>query len=227
MHTLKLWKSSKIKKSFQTPEWSSTFSTPPWGGSQAPSPRCQEASGRTMVLVTVRIRTRLSHRPGADGYGNRLQSYNTFLCPKHEQRSWDTEEVWKLGDKNQVGSLHTMHREVAHGTQEEDKTGHSQHGWPVAKSCSTPWTGAPASLPGFTAPHCLRSLLIHAHWDSDAIQSSHPLPSLLLLLSVFPNTRGPFSMNRLLASRGQSIGASASVSVFPMNIRWIFRVDFL
>ena len=155
MHTLKLWKSSKIKKSFQTPEWSSTFSTPPWGGSQAPSPRCQEASGRTMVLVTVRIRTRLSHRPGADGYGNRLQSYNTFLCPKHEQRSWDTEEVWKLGDKNQVGSLHTMHREVAHGTQEEDKTGHSQHGWPVAKSCSTPWTGAPASLPGFTAPHCL------------------------------------------------------------------------
>ena len=41
------------------------------------------------------------------------------------------------------------------------------------------------------------SLLIHAHWVRDAIQSSHPLPPLLLLLSVFPNTRTFFNESTL------------------------------
>ena len=72
-----------------------------------------------MVLVTVRIRNRLSHQPGADGYVNGEQSYSTFLCPKHEQQLWDLGAVWKFSDKSQVGNctqqaqgnLHKEHRE--------------------------------------------------------------------------------------------------------------------
>ena len=191
MHTLKLWKSSKIKKSFQTPECSPTFSTPPWGGSQAPSPRCQEASGRTMVLVTVRIRNRLSHRPGADGYVNRLQSYSTFLCPKHEERSWDTGKVWKLVTKSKWG-IYTpctgkVHMALRRKTRRATASTVSQLLNHVQPHGLQHLHHFQASLPLTVS----RSLLIHAHWDSDAIQSSHPLPSLLLLLSVFPNTR-PF-----------------------------------
>ena len=40
---------------------------------------------------------------------------------------------------------------------------------------------------------------------------------LLLLSSVFPKASGSFPMSRLFTSRGQNIGASASV--FPMNIQ--------
>ena len=60
------------------------------------------------------------------------------------------------------------------------------------------------SSPGFLA-HCfLEFTQIHVCWVSDAIQPSHPL----LLPSLFPRIR-VFQMSRLLASSGQSIGASA------------------
>ena len=45
---------------------------------------------------------------------------------------------------------------------------------------------------------------------------------LLLLPSIFPSIRS-FPLSQFFASDGQSIGASASASVLPMNI----RVDFL
>ena len=45
--------------------------------------------------------------------------------------------------------------------------------------------------------------------------------SLLLLPSIFP-TSGSFPMSQLFASGGQSIGASASASVLPMNIQGWF-----
>ena len=103
MHTVKLWKSYKIKKASKLQNApSGSLALHHGAGSQAPSPSCQEASGRTMVLVTVRIRNRLSHPPGADGYVNGGQSYGTFLCPKHKQRWWDLGAVWKLSDKSQV-----------------------------------------------------------------------------------------------------------------------------
>ena len=60
----------------------------------------------------------------------------------------------------------------------------------------------------------------HVHWISDAIQPSRPLsPSSSLALNLsFPASRS-FSMSRLFASGGQSIGASVSASVLPMNIQ--------
>ena len=53
---------------------------------------------------------------------------------------------------------------------------------------------------------------------------SHPLPSCP---QSFPAS-GSFPMSQLFASGGQSIGASASVSVLPMNIQgWIpFKTDW-
>ena len=53
----------------------------------------------------------------------------------------------------------------------------------------------------------------HVHWAGDAIQPSHPLsspspPALEL---------GSFPMSQQFASGGQSIGASASTLVLPMN----------
>ena len=59
----------------------------------------------------------------------------------------------------------------------------------------------------------------HVHWDSDAIQPSHPLlsPSLTACLQYFPAS-GSFPMSQYFASGGQSIGVSASASVIPMNI---------
>ena len=60
----------------------------------------------------------------------------------------------------------------------------------------------------------------HVHWVSDVIQPSSPLsPSLFSsCLQSFPAS-GSISMSQLFESGGQSIGASASASVFPMNVQ--------
>ena len=58
----------------------------------------------------------------------------------------------------------------------------------------------------------------HVHWVGDAIQPSHPVSPFSSCPQSFPAS-GSFPMNRLFTSDGQSIGASASVSVLPMNIQ--------
>ena len=63
----------------------------------------------------------------------------------------------------------------------------------------------------------------HVHWVVDAIQPSHPLCPLLLLLSIFP---GISVMNWLFASGGQRIGVSASASVLPMSIQDWFPLEW-
>ena len=85
------------------------------------------------------------------------------------------------------------------------------------------------STPGFPVLHYLLELAqTHVHWVSDAIQPYYPLSSPSLPFSFFPAS-GSFPMNRLFASSGQSIGASASASVLPMNIQGWFplRIDWL
>ena len=63
----------------------------------------------------------------------------------------------------------------------------------------------------------------HVHWVNSAIQLSHPLlsPSPPAFLQSFPAS-GSFPMSWLFTSDGQSIGASASASVLPMNIQGWF-----
>ena len=75
------------------------------------------------------------------------------------------------------------------------------------------------NTPGFPVLHYLPELAqTHVHWVCDAIQTSHPLLSPLLLPSIFPSI-SVFSNESLFASGGRSIGVSALASVLPMIIQ--------
>ena len=88
----------------------------------------------------------------------------------------------------------------------------------VAQLCLTLCNPMDCSTLGFPVNHQLPELAqTHVYWVSDAIQPSSAIP--------FPSCpqSSPayrfFPMSRLFASGGQSIGASASASVLPMNIQ--------
>ena len=88
----------------------------------------------------------------------------------------------------------------------------------VTQSCPTLSNPMDCSMPGFPVCHQLPELAqTHVHQVSDAIQPSHLLSSP----SPFPAT-GSFPVSWLVASGGQTIGASASASVLPMNIQGWF-----
>ena len=92
---------------------------------------------------------------------------------------------------------------------------------------ATPWTAA-----------CQASLSITNSWSLlkfMSIESVMPFNHLilcrpfLLLPSIFPSNRtGSFPMSQFFASGDQSIGASASASILPMNIQGLisFRIDW-
>ena len=90
----------------------------------------------------------------------------------------------------------------------------------VAQSCPTLCDSMDCSTPGCPVHYQLPEFTqAHIHWVGDAIQPSHRLSSCL---QSFPAS-GSFQMSKFFASGGQSIGASASASVFV----WLFRTDFL
>ena len=60
----------------------------------------------------------------------------------------------------------------------------------VTKWCLTVCNPMDCSIPGFPILYYLPEFAqIHVHWDSDAIQPSHPLSPLLLLSSIYPSIR--------------------------------------
>ena len=74
------------------------------------------------------------------------------------------------------------------------------------------------STPGSSLLHYLLEVAqTHVHWGGDAIQPSHPLLSLFSFCLQSFLASGSFSISRVFASGGQSIGTSASASVLPMN----------
>ena len=78
------------------------------------------------------------------------------------------------------------------------------------------------STPGFPVLHHLPELAqIHVHWVNDAIQPSHPVVPFSSCPQSFPAS-GSFPMSWLFTSGCQSIGASASTPVLPMNIQGWF-----
>ena len=92
----------------------------------------------------------------------------------------------------------------------------------VTQQCLTLCSPMDCSTPGFPVLHLLpEPAQTHVHWVGDAIQPSHPLSSPSPLHQSFPAS-GPFPMSQLFASGDQSIGASASASVLPMNIQHWF-----
>ena len=78
---------------------------------------------------------------------------------------------------------------------------------------ATQWLPCPSPSPGVCSNSCPLS-----QWHHPTISSCHPL---LLLPSIFPSFR-VFSMSRLFLSGGQSIRASTSASVLPVNIQGWF-----
>ena len=93
----------------------------------------------------------------------------------------------------------------------------------VAQSCPTLCDTMDCSTPGFPVLHHLLEFAeTHVHWVSDAIQpiSSSVVPFSSCFQS-FP-TSGSLLMIWLFTSGGQSIGASTSASVLPMNIQGWF-----
>ena len=82
----------------------------------------------------------------------------------------------------------------------------------ITQSCLTHCDSMDCSMPGFPAlHHLLEFAQNHVPWVRDAIQLSHPVSS------PFPPA---FNLSHHdFPASGQSIGASASASVLPMNIQ--------
>ena len=76
------------------------------------------------------------------------------------------------------------------------------------------------SMPDFPVLHHLQEFAqTHVYWVDDDIQPSHPLlPPFSSCPQSFPES-GSFPVSWLFTSGGQSIGASSSASVLPMNIQ--------
>ena len=85
----------------------------------------------------------------------------------------------------------------------------------VAKSCPTLCNPMDCSTPGFPVFHFSHSLLKLMSTESVMPSSVATFSSHL---QSFPAS-GSFPTSQLFASGGQSIGASASASVLPMNIQ--------
>ena len=83
------------------------------------------------------------------------------------------------------------------------------------------------STPGFPVLHYLPEFAqTHVHWVNDAIQPSHPLlPPSPLALNLSQH-QGLFPMSWVFTSLGQSVGASTSASVHPMNVQGWFPLGF-
>ena len=97
----------------------------------------------------------------------------------------------------------------------------------VTQSCLTLCNPMDCSTPGFSVHHQLPELnQTHIHRISDAIQPFHPLSfPFFSCLQSFPAS-GSFPMSQIFASGGQSIGASASASILPLNIQDWFPLEW-
>ena len=96
----------------------------------------------------------------------------------------------------------------------------------VTQSCPTLWDPMDHSMPGVSVHHqLLKFTQTHVHRVSDAIRPSHPLSSPSLPVLNLSQHQGLFKWVSSSIG-GQSIGVSASTSVFPVNsqdwspLRW-------
>ena len=90
----------------------------------------------------------------------------------------------------------------------------------IAQSCPTLCNPLDCSTPRFPVHHQLLDLAkTHVHRVSDAIQLSHPPSSPSPLAFSLSQHQIFFPMSQFFASGSQSIGASASASVLPLNIQ--------
>ena len=91
----------------------------------------------------------------------------------------------------------------------------------VALSCPTLCDPVDCSTPGFPILHHLLEFAqtqTPVHWVSDTIPPSHPVTPFSSCPQTFPAS-GSFPLSQFFPSGGQSIGASASAPVPPVNIQ--------
>ena len=89
----------------------------------------------------------------------------------------------------------------------------------VTQLCLTLGNAMDCSMPGLPVHHQLPELTQpHVHQVGDAVQTFHPVIPFSSCPQSFP-TSGSFPMSQYFSSGGQSIGASASASVLPLNIQ--------
>ena len=96
----------------------------------------------------------------------------------------------------------------------------------VAQSCLALRDPMDCSTPGFSVHHQLPELAqTHpsSRWCHPIISS--PVIPFSSCLQSFPAS-GSFAMSQIFTSGGQSIGASASASVLPMNVQDWFPLGF-
>ena len=95
----------------------------------------------------------------------------------------------------------------------------------VSKSFPTLRDPMDCRIPGSSVLHYLKDLAqIHIYWVSDAIQPSHPLLPLSTPALNLSQHQG--LVQCVHTSHDQSIGASVSSSVLPMNIQGWFPLGF-
>ena len=96
----------------------------------------------------------------------------------------------------------------------------------VAKLWPTLCDPMNCSTPDFPVLHCLLQFAqTHVHWIDDAMQ---PISSSVISFFSCPQSSpasGFFPMSLLFSAGDQSIRASASASVLPMNIQGWFPLD--
>ena len=92
----------------------------------------------------------------------------------------------------------------------------------VAQSCPTLCDPMDCNTPGLPVHHQLPEFTeTHVPRVSDAVQPSHPLSSPSPPALNLSHHQGLFT-SQFFTSGGQSIGASASASILPMNIQDLF-----
>ena len=144
------------------------------------------------------------------------------------------EDSSKLIDDPQRQTPSLTYKLNKHGPKEREMQSHKSLAVVQSLSCfrlfATPWTAAQKAALSFTISQSLLKLP-SSQWCHPTISSSViPFSSCL---QSFPSS-GSFPVSQFFASGGQSIGASASASVLPMNIQdwfplgwtgWIFSQE--
>ena len=89
----------------------------------------------------------------------------------------------------------------------------------VAQSCPTLCDPMDCSMPDLPVHHQLPEFTqTHVHWVGDTIEPSSSVVPFSSCLQSFPAS-GSVPRSQFFPSGGQTLGASASASVLPMNIQ--------